>query len=199
MTSMPSFDAIVLAGGRGRRLGGVDKAALRVGDKTLLTRALDAVAGASRQIVVGPPRSLPGGVVGVSEEPLGGGPVAGLAAGLAEIRQSLVVVMACDMPLLDRHVVSELVAVAVAAEAEAEHFDGVLLVDAEGRRQPLAAAYRSDSLRTAINRLPGTRDAAVRALIAPLVLVELPAGPGATLDCDTWEAVARSRYLLEEA
>ncbi|MGI8623834.1 MAG: NTP transferase domain-containing protein, partial [Solirubrobacteraceae bacterium] len=82
---MPSFDAIVLAGGRGRRLGGVDKAALRVGDKTLLTRALDAVAGASRQIVVGPPRSLPDGVVGVSEEPLGGGPVAGLAAGLVEI------------------------------------------------------------------------------------------------------------------
>lgn len=121
--------------------------------------------------------------------------MAGLAAGLAEVRSSLVVVMACDMPLLDRRVVSEL----VAAAAAAERFDGVLLVDDEGRRQPLAAAYRSDSLRTAINNLPTTRDAAVRALIAPLALVEMPAGPRATLDCDTWEAVARSRYLLEEA
>ena len=195
MTYMSSFDAIVLAGGQGRRLGGVDKADLRVGDTTLLTWALDAAAAASRRIVVGPPRALPVGVVGVSEEPPGGGPVAGLAAGLTEVGQPLVAVMACDMPFLDRDVVAELVAVA----AEAEHVDGVLLVDGEGHRQPLAAAYRTDSLRRAIARLGTPRDAAMRSLIAHLLLVELPAGPDATLDCDTWEAVARSRDLLEEA
>lgn len=201
MASMPSYAAIVLAGGGGRRLGGVDKASIRVGDTTLLARALDAVGGAARRVVVGPPRALPPGVVGVSEEPRGGGPVAGLAAGLAwlsevaEVAEPLVVVLACDMPLIDRNVVEELVAEAAGLRC----CDGVLLVDERGHQQPLAAAYRTDSLMRAIADLGTTRDAAMRSLVAPLILVDLPAGPNATLDCDTWESVARSHDLLEEA
>ncbi|MGW0901366.1 NTP transferase domain-containing protein, partial [Streptomyces goshikiensis] len=37
-----TYDAIVLAGGAARRLGGVDKPALPVGARTLLDRVLDA-------------------------------------------------------------------------------------------------------------------------------------------------------------
>ncbi len=59
MSCMPSYDAIVLAGGSGRRLGGVDKADIRVGEQTLLDRALDAVAEATKRVVVGRPRALP--------------------------------------------------------------------------------------------------------------------------------------------
>src|SRR4051812_33904528 len=40
MSSRPEYDAIVLAGGGGRRLGGVDKATLEVGGRTLLDRVL---------------------------------------------------------------------------------------------------------------------------------------------------------------
>jgi len=43
---MTEFDAVVLAGGAGRRLGGVDKALVEVGGQDLLTRVLGAVAGA---------------------------------------------------------------------------------------------------------------------------------------------------------
>ena len=57
--------AIVLAGGAGRRLGGADKAALDVGGRTLLERALAAVSGVPT-VVVGPARPLPPGVFGVS-------------------------------------------------------------------------------------------------------------------------------------
>ena len=49
-----SFDAIVLAGGQGSRLGGVDKAELKVGGVRLLDRALTACRGASTTVVVGP-------------------------------------------------------------------------------------------------------------------------------------------------
>lgn len=210
MSCMPSYDAIVLAGGSGRRLGGVDKAGLRVGEQTLLDRALDAVAGASKRVVVGPPRALPPGVLSASEEPPGGGPVAAIEAGLAEVSEPLVVVLACDMPLINPGVVAQMVAAAagpggrdtealVTATSGSGCCDGVLLVDERGHRQPLAAVYCADSLRRAIAGLGTARDAAMRELVAQLGLVELPARPHTTLDCDTWESVARSRVLLEEA
>ncbi|MFZ2514092.1 MAG: NTP transferase domain-containing protein, partial [Candidatus Lutibacillus vidarii] len=43
---MIRHDAIVLAGGRGSRLGGVDKGAVPVAGRALLDRVLDAVSGA---------------------------------------------------------------------------------------------------------------------------------------------------------
>ena len=48
------WDAVVLAGGRGSRLGGVDKATLELDGSTLLGRTLAALAGAAR---VSPPRA----------------------------------------------------------------------------------------------------------------------------------------------
>lgn len=50
---MIRFDAIILAGGRGSRLGGVDKGALPVGGRALLDRVLDAARAAERVVVVG--------------------------------------------------------------------------------------------------------------------------------------------------
>ena len=77
MTLVP-FDAVVLAGGSARRLGGVDKPALQVGGASLLERVLAAVPSAGRVVVVGPPRALPPEVVQVREQPPGGGPGAAL-------------------------------------------------------------------------------------------------------------------------
>ncbi|WP_205529147.1 nucleotidyltransferase family protein, partial [Microbacterium halotolerans] len=50
-------EAIVLAGGRASRLGGIDKPRLRVGQETLLGGVLRALtdAGCRRIIVAGPP------------------------------------------------------------------------------------------------------------------------------------------------
>src|SRR5262249_11697844 len=51
-------DAVVLAGGRAARLGGADKPALVMGDRSLLASVVSAAvaAGARLVIVVGPPR-----------------------------------------------------------------------------------------------------------------------------------------------
>lgn len=75
--------AVVLTGGAGRRMGGVDKPALSVGGRSMRERVLAAVADAEPRIVVGTIDGLPPGVHGIRERPSGGGPVAATAAGLA--------------------------------------------------------------------------------------------------------------------
>src|SRR5690606_32303891 len=75
-------DALVLAGGAGRRLGGASKPEVLIGGVSLLDRVLEATARARRVVVVGPSRLARPGVPTVMEEPPGGGPVAGIDAGL---------------------------------------------------------------------------------------------------------------------
>ncbi|MCV7084044.1 NTP transferase domain-containing protein [Mycolicibacterium insubricum] len=73
------FDAIVLAGGRARRLDGADKPNLLVGGRRLIDVALDAVAGAAHIVVVGPSRDLPEAVIQTREDPPFAGPAAAVA------------------------------------------------------------------------------------------------------------------------
>ncbi|MBT0993411.1 NTP transferase domain-containing protein [Cellulomonas sp. DKR-3] len=79
------FDAIVLAGGAGRRLGGAVKPEVRVAGVALVDRALAAVAGARRVVLVAPPDLARAGVPRTLEDPPLGGPVSGVAAGLAAL------------------------------------------------------------------------------------------------------------------
>jgi len=74
------YDAVILAGGRARRLGGLDKPGLDVGARTLVENVVAAVPGARRVVVVGPERGLRK-VIGVREDPPGSGPVPALRAG----------------------------------------------------------------------------------------------------------------------
>ena len=186
MRTVP-FDAIVLTGGRGTRLGGVDKAEVVVGGKTLLARARAAVAGAAHTVVVG--------------REVDGGPVAGVAAGLRELADEaregvadVVLLLACDMPLVSTHTVTRLLR-EVNAAGDA---DGVLLSDDTGRRQYLAGAYRTAALRDAVGSLGTTTGGSMRDLVAGLRLRELAAHPEEAMDCDTWPDVDRAVRLLEE-
>ncbi|MDI2131930.1 NTP transferase domain-containing protein [Yinghuangia seranimata] len=182
----PEFDAVVLAGGAARRLGGSDKTRLRVGGRTLLDHALDACAGARRVVVVGPERPTAYEVRWTREEPPGGGPVAALAAGLALVEAPNVVVLAADLPFVTREVTRRLLDALRAA-------DGVLLVDDEGRDQPLLAAYRTAALRNAVDAVPDPHGAALRRTLAPLDLYRLPDEGSAAFDCDTWPQVRAAR------
>ncbi|HET7174023.1 MAG TPA: NTP transferase domain-containing protein [Nocardioidaceae bacterium] len=205
-----SYDAIVLAGGRGNRLGGADKATLSLGGATLLQRVLTAVDDACRVVVVGPRRSqLPSRVEQVSEQPPGGGPAAAIAAGLALVEQPVVVVLACDLPLIDAQTVRRLLDAlsegsaggAQPAEGGPEPavagWDAARLLDRDGRGQPLAAAYRTAPLRAAVAGLGETRNAAVRDLVGRLTWAEVRTDADQAWDCDTWSDVARIRELVE--
>ena len=179
---MGGYDAIVLAGGTARRLGGVDKPALEVNGMTLLDRSLAAAAGAGRVVVVGERRPTSYPVEWTFEEPPGGGPVAGLAAGLACVESQRVLVLAADLPHISAVVVGRLFG---AGDRDA------VAVDDDGRRQPLLALYDVERLRAALGII-GTRDRAMREILERLDPVEIYLGSAAA-DCDTWEEIERAR------
>lgn len=206
-----SYDAVVLAGGAGRRLGGVDKPALSVGGRMLLDRVLAACAGAGSTVVVGPRRPTARPVGWAREEPAGGGPLPALAAGLAGLgagRSGVVLVLAADLPFLAADTVHALVDTLTGEpddrEGAAAGGDGVLLVDGDGRDQPLAAAYRIEPLRRELALLRaehgGLAGLPLRLLTGELELRRIADPTGeATFDCDTWADVAAARARLDTA
>jgi molybdopterin-guanine dinucleotide biosynthesis protein A len=179
-----ALGAVVLAGGTGRRLGGIDKAALEVDGVTLLERALVATAAAREVVVVGPAVPTVREVIWAVEDPPLGGPAAGLLAGLRrfEAAPDLVAVLAVDMPRVGPATVARLT---WAVEADPA-VDGAVLVDAGGRRQPLAAVYRTASL-VASRAALADRDHGLpmRRLVGPLRLVDVPAVGDEARDVDT--------------
>ncbi|MBA2465562.1 MAG: NTP transferase domain-containing protein, partial [Nocardioidaceae bacterium] len=102
--------AVVLAGGTAARMDGVDKASIEIAGVTLLERALAATMSAGEVVVVGPPFPASRTVTWAREEPAGGGPAAGLLAGLDRflVAPELVVVVAVDMPRVDAGTVARL-------------------------------------------------------------------------------------------
>jgi molybdopterin-guanine dinucleotide biosynthesis protein A len=187
--SRPAFDAVILAGGRGRRLGGADKAEIDIGGTRLIDLAVSAAAAADRTIVVGPRRATSRRVVWARERPVGGGPVPAIAAGLRHVSSEAVLLLAVDMPFVDTSVVGAIVRRLGDSEGRV---DGVMLRDDSGHAQPLAAAYVSARLRDALSAQDELVGAPLQGVVERLTLVDLPAGR-AGLDCDTWEDVATAR------
>ena len=177
--------AVVLAGGTAVRMDGIDKASLQIEGVTLLERALAATMSAAEVVVVGSPIAASRSVVWTREEPAGGGPAAGLLAGLDRFLAApdLVVVLAVDMPRVNAGTVARLT---WAVEASAS-VDGAVLVDEDGRRQTLAAVYRWAALQSA---RPKDRSSAqglpMHALVGDLRIVEVPVVGDEARDVDTW-------------
>ncbi|MFJ4329492.1 NTP transferase domain-containing protein [Streptomyces sp. NPDC088935] len=196
------YDAVVLAGGAARRLGGVDKPGLRVGGRALLDRVLAACAGAGTTVVVAEPRPTARPVTWTREDPPGGGPLAALAAGLRHTAAEHVVVVSADLPFLAGPTVGQLLSALAASDA-----DGALLTDADGRDQPLVAAYRAPALRRELAALARDRAARdgrpdlaglpLRRLTGALRLTRVPDAV-ASFDCDTWDDLATARARIRE-
>ncbi|MEU8679833.1 NTP transferase domain-containing protein [Streptomyces sp. NPDC048611] len=209
MTDLTDHDAIVLAGGAARRLGGADKPALSVGGRPLLDRVLAACPDAATTVVVGPVRPALRAVVPALEDPPGGGPLAALDAGLRHTSAPTVLVLSADLPFLTADTVRSLLAAATETagaagpDGDLTPRDGAVLRDASGRDQPLVAAYRAGPLRRELARLRaahgGLAGLPLRALLAELVL-ERVVDPGAmaSFDCDTWEDISAARARIRE-
>ena len=179
---MPEFNAIIIAGGRATRLGGIDKTALVFNGRTLLQCALDAVREAEQVAVVGFGIELEPaeGLSQTAEEPRWGGPAAALSAGLHNLRHSRVehtVVIAADMPRAAG-------AIALLLDATDEDHDGVIAVDSTGTRQQLLAVYRTAALRRAV-AAADTTNLAMRRITGALRLRELVVPDELCADVDT--------------
>ena len=138
-----SAAGVVLAGGRSTRMGAA-KAELEWHGSTLLYRAaavVGRVVDGPVLVVAAPGQALPELPAGVEvvEDPVEGlGPMQGLAAGLAALRDRAEVAFVCstDLPFLHPAYVRRVLR-GLTADAE------VVLPVAHGFRQPLAAAYRT--------------------------------------------------------
>jgi molybdopterin-guanine dinucleotide biosynthesis protein A len=135
----------ILAGGRGSRLGGVDKAALDLNGRPLLELVLDAVSPFAQEILVvanddrldGDPRFT----VLRDPEPHAG-VLPALLAALDAASAPLLLLVACDMPFVSDGVVRQLL-------SHAERHDAVMPY-VQGFAQPMHAIYRVAPCRDAI-------------------------------------------------
>ena len=193
----------MLAGGRARRLGGVDKPAIRLGGRSLAAGVVRAaiLAGSGQVVVVGPDRpwlieELAGDVAGqaqiefTSEHPPGAGPVDALRAGLDLVAAPWLLLLGADLPFLTAAALLDLV-------QEARLGCGAVVADEQGQPQWLVSCWRAADLRTA---LAGYTGSSLRGLLAPMPRAEVAAvavqgEPPYWLDCDTPEDLAAAERL----
>jgi len=130
---------LVLAGGRGSRLGG-PKGQLRLGGMTLAERAALTLAAVTEGVLVsvapGGPNPAPGYPVIEDRPPAGMGPLAGIAAAYSVSEGRDLLVLACDYPRVGPELLRALLGRA-AVEDEI-----VLVRGADERDHPLVGLWR---------------------------------------------------------
>jgi molybdopterin-guanine dinucleotide biosynthesis protein A len=177
------WSAVVLSGGRSRRLGGTPKHAVRVGDATLLERTLAAVAGASEIVVVGEAPDAADFPV-IREDPPFAGPAAAIGAALGHVRSARVTVTACDHPFVAD-------AIATLMAEQLDDVDGAIAVDASRRRQNLLFTASRAALARAVDAHASLANLSVHELLAGLKLREVNVSERSLLDVDTWDDHAK--------
>jgi molybdenum cofactor guanylyltransferase len=183
---MPGATVVVLCGGQSTRLG-TDKIAAPLGGATVLDRLLGALPPTWPVVAVGPERPTRRPVRWTREAPPGGGPVAGVAAGLPAVETELVVVVAGDMPFAGPAAVR-----LAGALRDDPATDAVVALDHD-QPNPLLAAYRTARLRQV---LPDpAHDRPARSLLA-LTHILLALDDEALMDVDTPEALEAVRHRL---
>jgi molybdenum cofactor guanylyltransferase len=112
---MPSIDVtgVVLAGGQGSRMGGVDKGLQEFRGRPMVAHVLEALAPQVGELLVNANRNPEayerfGYRVIADEIPGFAGPLAGFERGLAHAGGALVVTAPCDSPFLPRDLVARL-------------------------------------------------------------------------------------------
>ncbi len=103
--------ALILAGGRATRFGGIDKSALIVGGETIFARQVRVLEPRVAEIIVATAGEVPG-YRSVVDTVTGVGPLAGIAAGLAAVLTPWMVVVAGDMPYLTGALIDRMLAIA---------------------------------------------------------------------------------------
>ncbi|RLP07615.1 molybdenum cofactor guanylyltransferase [Propionibacterium australiense] len=181
--------AVVIAGGSGERLGGMSKADIALGGRRLLDLVLDGLdAVVDGALVVVAPGSVqvPEGCRRTLEDPPGGGPLAGVAAGLAALPEAigqdeLVFVCGVDTPA-----VGALAPPLVRALSRHPGSDGAVPVGGapEPYRQYLQGLYRRGPLARLLAAAP-TRDRGVTRTLRVLDLVEVPVPADVCRDLDS--------------
>jgi molybdopterin-guanine dinucleotide biosynthesis protein A len=167
-------------------------------------------------LCVGEERATTRSVQWCRESPVGGGPVAGIAAALGHVERldaasigtkpdsskpdsskpgtskpgtEICVVVGGDMPFA-----AAALPMLVEALNSQPGLDAVLATDPDGRSQPLLAAYRCEALRAALPSTPG--GARLMAVIGGMQIGTVACEARTTLDVDTPEALEQARHIV---
>jgi molybdopterin-guanine dinucleotide biosynthesis protein A len=194
VSGLSAVTAVILCGGEGRRFGG-DKTRAELGGRVLLDHLLDGLPPQWPVVCVGPQRPTSRPVHWVREEPPGGGPVAAIAAALAQVESPTLVLLGGDMPYAGAAAARVAARLARPSTAAPTSPEVVAALDGEGRVQPLLAAYRAEALRGALPH-PAAGTPLMRLLDrlrVETVVVEAPA----SLDVDNPGDLDDARHRLE--
>lgn len=156
MHGEPGLAAAILAGGLARRLGGIDKAALEIGGRTIADRQLAVLRDIASPVFVvgGDAARWPGATRVVPDAIAGAGALGGIYTAIVESPCERVLVVGCDMPFLSRRFLRMLAAVPDA--------DVVIPRSARGY-EPLCAIYGKACAAGLLERIDrGDLHAAVR-------------------------------------
>jgi molybdopterin-guanine dinucleotide biosynthesis protein A len=128
-----NVSALILAGGKATRLGGIAKHEIVVDGVSIFDRQVSVLAPRVREILVSSPRDM-AGYRTVRDPVEGAGPLAGISAGLAACTTRWLLVVAGDMPYITGELVDSLVA---ATDETAESIDIVGVKSPGGLPEPL--------------------------------------------------------------
>jgi molybdopterin-guanine dinucleotide biosynthesis protein A len=183
---------IVLAGGRGRRMGGVDKGLQLLRGKPMVRWVIERLSPQVDEVLINANQNIAAyesfGNRVVSDE-VGGfaGPLAGLASGMAVAAQPLVVTVPCDSPFLPADLVARL-------RAALEANDADLAVARTGAQPHPVFALTRRRLSTGLAAFLSAGGRKIDAWYAPLKTVEVPFDdqPDAFLNINTRDELEES-------
>ncbi len=136
-----TYGALILAGGKGRRMGGENKALLQLERHTFLSRLEEALSGFDEKLISLQDASWLGSspFSPVLDQVTDRGPMEGLRCALSLCNSDALVVVACDMPLFSENLAKALI------QAD-EGFDAVICQDRMGKVHPLCGIYSKECL-----------------------------------------------------
>ncbi|MDR2367459.1 MAG: molybdenum cofactor guanylyltransferase [Deltaproteobacteria bacterium] len=134
----PADTALILAGGRGLRMG-YDKKRLALGGKSVLERLLEGLGPLFAKVLVSSNDPVPG--LEALPDTLGSGPLAGIYQGLLHSPSDWLYVIACDMPFVNPGYIAHLRSIVALGAC-----DVCLTSRQGGRYEPFNAFYSKNCL-----------------------------------------------------
>lgn len=144
--------AVILAGGKSSRFNYIDKQSIRANDKALLLHVIESISDIVDEIVIaardeGQKKNIEKTVEFVDfsnvnltiDDVLDFGPLGGILSGLKATSSDYSVILACDMPHINKNVVKLLF-------ATSKGFDASIPMWQNGLMEPLCAVYAKDPM-----------------------------------------------------
>ena len=182
------WSALILTGGTSNRFGS-DKSEAILQGKTLIDYLISSIPAGVPVVIVGPARDEFATTIRVvQDDSPGGGPVAGIAAGLPLIETEYVSVLATDMPY-------SAALVPLLMKDLSDEVDGAIVVDEEGFQQPFSGIYRTLVLKRALEEIAPVSGQSMRKLLNQLHVTHVKLSADEThllVDIDTPEDLIKA-------